>query len=146
MNTQLINDLAGRISNYRRDHLNKIERFFQNLLLVSSSILGILVVLPVNISTLPRLRVLYLFALILLCISCLLNAIQLYALSNQSLKVAQELEAGRNKVLKGHSVDQSICIYVPIPKWILVFQKIVLLCFPVSLVLLASYSIIKAYL
>jgi len=144
MNTQQTTDPVDRISDYCRDHLNKLERVFQNLLIVSTSILGILVALPVNISTLPTLRVLYLVALILLCISCLLNAIQLYALSNHSLKMAQVLVKQIRQVLNGSSVH--CAIYLPVPKWILVSQKIVLLCFPVSLVLLASYSILKAYL
>lgn len=144
MNTQLLTDLVDRISDYCRDHLNKLERVFQNLLIVSTSILGILVALPIDISNLPKFRVLYLLALILLCISCLLNAIQLYALSNHSLKMAQELAKQLPQLLNGSSFHYAT--YVPVPKWILVFQKIVLLCFPVSLVLLASYSILKAYL
>lgn len=127
-------------TDYRKDHLNKNQHFFQNLLLVSSSVLGIIVALPTSISTSHNIRILYILALILLSTSCLLNAIQLYVISNHSLKMAVEMEKRLAQAHKGFVDDSPV--WMPVPKWILSFQKIALFCFPIALIFLAIYSVI----
>ena len=132
-------EFNARIIKYREEHLHKQERMFQNLLVVTTTVLSLTVSLHGSVHTGQPKRILYLTALFLMLASCILNAIQLFGATDFPLRSAHAYELIRDQS-KYHRYLYNR--YIPVPRWISIFQKLSLSSFLLSLVLLTLYSVL----
>lgn len=118
------------------DSLHSRAQLLAALLTVSSSILGILSVLPNDISPMLYIRLVYFAPFLLLSLGILVGGIALYDLLNMKSRLAKEILKLLNEVLDGkgyHTLNQSsvqerktTCVF-EIVSYVFLFLSIILL-------------------
>ena len=118
---------------------SKQDTFFQQLLIVSSTLLGLIVSLHTTNSPLLYIRLVYVAALALLSLGVLATAVAVYGRAKTHALLAERFQTELNTAL--HTDRQVEPVYTRHSKVTLFCQKASLLLLVVGVLLLACYGV-----